>query len=252
MKKILRKLVRHLGFDVVPYSKDRTPVFPPDFDPESIEIIRAVRPYSMTTVEGLFALVQAVKYVAQEDIPGGIVECGVWQGGSMMAVALTLKRLGIEGIELFLFDTYEGMTRPSALDVNVTGERASEKFERRRTSANSSEWCACPVETVQQNLARTGYSMEMVRLIKGPVEDTIPGSAPQQIRLLRLDTDWYESTRHELQHLFSRLSAGGVLIIDDYGHWRGSRQATDEFLAQNHVNLLLNRVDYTQRVAVKR
>ena len=85
----------------------------------------------------------------------------------------------------------------------------------------------------------------------GPVEETIPGTAPDRISLLRLDTDWYESTRHELEHLIPRLSAGGVLIIDDYGHWKGARQATDEFIAATPDFGLLTRIDYTGRMAIK-
>ena len=80
--------------------------------------------------------------------------------------------------------------------------------------------------------------------------DTLPASAPSQIALLRLDTDWYESTRHELEHLYPRLATGGVLIVDDYGHWEGARKATDEHLAA-HPALLLSRSDYTGRMAVK-
>jgi hypothetical protein len=93
--------------------------------------------------------------------------------------------------------------------------------------------------------------MSHVRLVKGKVEDTVPKNAPEKIALLRLDTDWYESTRHELVHLFPRLLPGGVLIIDDYGHWQGARKAVDEYIAGNQVKILLNRVDYTGRIGVK-
>jgi O-methyltransferase len=93
--------------------------------------------------------------------------------------------------------------------------------------------------------------MSHVRLVKGKVEDTVPKNAPEKIALLRLDTDWYESTRRELVHLFPRLVPGGVLIIDDYGHWQGARKAVDEYIAGNQVKILLNRVDYTGRIGVK-
>ena len=93
--------------------------------------------------------------------------------------------------------------------------------------------------------------MSHVRLVKGKVEDTVPKNAPEKIALLRLDTDWYESTRRGLVHLFPRLVPGGVLIIDDYGHWQGARKAVDEYIAGNQVKILLNRVDYTGRIGVK-
>ena len=82
------------------------------------------------------------------------------------------------------------------------------------------------------------------------MEDTIPKKAPQMISLLRLDTDWYESTRHELIHLFPRIAPFGVIIIDDYGHWQGVREAVDEYIRENNIKILLNRVDYTGRIGV--
>jgi hypothetical protein len=97
----------------------------------------------------------------------------------------------------------------------------------------------------------TGYDREKISFVKGKVEETIPDNAPQSISLLRLDTDWYESTRHELIHLYPRLSHGGVIIIDDYGHWLGARKAVDEYIEQNNLCLLLNRLDYTGRIGVK-
>ena len=104
--------------------------------------------------------------------------------------------------------------------------------------------------SVRANLASTGYPPERVRFVKGKVEDTLPDAAPPQIAVLRLDTDWYESTRCELEHLFPRLSVGGVLIIDDYGAWEGARRAVDEFVAAG-ASILLNRIDETGRIGVK-
>jgi O-methyltransferase len=192
-----------------------------------------------------------VRYVAGNDIPGAIVECGVWKGGSMMAVALTLLALGKQDRDLHLFDTFEGMPEPSELDISHEGTAATTDFEKTRISDDSSEWCRAPLDLVQQAVRSTGYDPSRIHLVKGKVEDTIPDAAPGQIALLRLDTDWYESTRHELEHLFPRLSTGGVIVIDDYGHWQGARQATDEYLAKNRIPLLLNRIDYTARIGVK-
>jgi hypothetical protein len=224
--------------------------FPPDFDEEAVEIIRIVKPHTGPSVELIFALIQAVRYVVRAKIPGSIVECGVWKGGSMMAAAHTLKRLGSEEREIYLFDTFEGMTKPTDVDISYVGEEASLEYERLKRSNGTSEWCYAPLEQVQQNLASTGYDPDKVKFIKGKVEDTIPDMAPSQISILRLDTDWYESTRHELVHLYPRLSPGGVLIVDDYGHWKGSRKATDEYLEQNSF-VLLNRIDYSGRLAIK-
>jgi hypothetical protein len=112
------------------------------------------------------------------------------------------------------------------------------------------EWCYSPLDEVKRNLARTGYPAERVVYVQGKVEDTIPGTLPERTALLRLDTDWYSSTRHELEHLYPGLVAGGVLVLDDYGTWQGARQATDEYFAARGP-LLLNRIDSTGRIAVK-
>jgi O-methyltransferase len=222
----------------------------PDVDQEALAIMRRVKPFTMTSPERLFSLIQAVRYVVRAGVPGSFVECGVWRGGSTMAAALTLLQLGRSDVKLHLFDTYEGMTAPSAADVDITGTGAAERFARVRTQAGSS-WCHASLEDVQANIATTGYDLANVEFVKGRVEDTIPAAEPNAISVLRLDTDWYESTRHELIHLFPRLAPGGVLIIDDYGHWQGSKRATDEYFESCGVSILLNRVDYTGRIGVK-
>jgi O-methyltransferase len=223
----------------------------PDVTEPDLAIYRAVQPYTLTSPERVYALIQAVQYVAENEIPGAVVECGVWKGGSMMAAALALLRLGRADRDLYLFDTFEGMPQPTDRDVAYNGRTAAMDFDRTRTSADSSDWCNAPLQAVREALRSTGYTESRIHLVKGKVQDTIPGSAPASIALLRLDTDWYESTRHELEHLFPRLSEAGVIIIDDYGHWQGARQATDEYLSRNRVRLLLNRIDYTARIGVK-
>ena len=78
-----------------------------------------------------------------------------------------------------------------------------------------------------------------------------PAASPPSIALLRLDTDWYESTYHELVHLYPRLSVGGILIIDDYGYWQGARRAVDRYFAEQGTRVFLSRIDETGRLAVK-
>lgn len=250
MKVLGHKLLRKFGYDLVKQGK--SPQLPVDFDQEVIDIIRRVRHYTMTTAERISALVQAVKYVERAKIPGSVVECGVWRGGSMMAVAYTLKRLGECNRDMYLFDTFEGMTKPTDVDVSLAGQPASIQFEETRTINGGSEWCHASIEDVRSNLLATGYESGRFKFIKGKVEETIPGYAPAQISILRLDTDWYESTRHELNHLFPRLSVGGVVIIDDYGHWQGARKAVDEYFERSDTPILLHRIDYSGRIAIKR
>jgi predicted O-methyltransferase YrrM len=109
-----------------------------------------------------------------------------------------------------------------------------------------------PAAEVRATLLSTRYPAERVHLVEGKVEDTLPAAAPEQIAVLRLDTDWYESTKHELEQLYPRLSPGGVLILDDYGHYEGARRAVEEYFAEHGGRPLLTRVDYTGRVGVKR
>jgi hypothetical protein len=223
---------------------------PEDLDPAIARTIQRVAPYTLTSPERIAALCQAVTYVAQHHIPGAIVECGVWRGGSMMAVAETLVRLGHRDRDLYLFDTFDGMTRPGDQDVDLVGKRASELLNEQDRHDPKSVWCVSPLEEVRRNMQSTGYPIQRIHFVPGRVEETLPGAAPAQISILRLDTDWYASTRHELEQLFPRVVAGGVLIIDDYGHWDGARRAVDEYMALRRVPLLLHRIDYTGRIGV--
>jgi hypothetical protein len=216
---------------------------------EEIAIYDLVRPYTMTTVERVLALVRATRYVVEAGIPGHFVECGVWKGGSMMAVARTLQGMGVTDRQLFMFDTFTGMTSPGAEDRDTNGRLASEVLEQRGEADEI--WARASLETVRSAMQLTGYPFDKVQMVPGSVETTLPERAPDQIALLRLDTDWYQSTKHELVHLFPRLNRRGVLIIDDYGHWHGARLAVDEYLRETNTHILLSRIDYTGRLAIK-
>jgi hypothetical protein len=141
------------------------------------------------------------------------------------------------------------MPPPTVADVDYAGKEAQARLHHSEKDANV--WAIAPLEQVKRAVLGVGYDPSKIRFVPGRVEETVPREAPSTISLLRLDTDWYESTWHELVHLFPRLSPGGVLIIDDYGHWQGARKATDQYLAQNRIKLLLNRIDYTGRIGVK-
>jgi O-methyltransferase len=224
---------------------------PADFGDEERDLIRRVHSETMTSPERLVALRQAVLHVSARRIPGAIVECGVWRGGSMMAVALTLVATG-EQRDLYLFDTFEGMTPPTEADVEHTGRTAKDRLaERDPEDPSAWVWARAGIDLVQDNLKATGYNPDRIHLVEGRVEETVPGRAPERIAILRLDTDWYESTRHELEHLYPRLAECGVLIIDDYGHWAGARRAVDEYLATLSAPPMLVRIDYTARLAIK-
>ena len=247
MKRLLTQPVHRLfgrfGYEIArkqPMSSDE---FPPDFTPEEIAHYQAVEPYTLTGPLRTVSLTRAIEYVVRHRIPGDIVECGVWKGGSMMAAARELLRLKETSRQLWLFDTFTGMSAPTAEDVSVCNISADEDYK--------GTYLRVGLDQVRSAVLSTGYPQEQIRFVEGKVEDTIPAECPEQIALLRLDTDWYESTRHELIHLFPRLVRGGVLIIDDYGHWEGARKASDEYFAANNIQILLNRIDFSARIAVK-
>ena len=224
-------------------------IYPLDFSNEDVALCRSVRRFTMTSPERIIALRDAVRYVVNRGIEGDFVECGVWRGGSAMMMAKTLLDLG-DLRHLFLYDTFEGMSTPTENDVTFEGRSAAEILQSTRKNDSADNcWCIAGVEDVQNNILSTGYPQDQLHLIKGKVEDTIPAVCPERIALLRLDTDWYESTKHELQHLYPRLSPSGVLILDDYGFWKGARKAVDEYFAGS--NIFLHRIDNTGRLIIK-
>ena len=226
----------------------KRPALPRHYDEEARAVIRAVGPWTMTSNEKLFALVVAVRYVVDRAIPGQIVECGVWRGGSMQAIARVLAARDATDRELHLFDTFEGMPPPTEEDVRHGGPPAAELLATRPKTAKV--WAIADLEDVRAGMAQVGYPAERIHYHAGRVEETIPGGAPDQIALLRLDTDWYASTKHELDHLYDRVPSGGVVIIDDYDYWDGSRKAVDEFIATTGARLLLAPMG-SGRIAVK-
>jgi O-methyltransferase len=225
---------------------------PENLDHGFAELRDRVAYATMTSSERMHALYQAINYVADAGIEGDVVECGVWRGGSSMLAALTLLERSDPSRTLWLYDTFEGMSPPSELDVKYDGAPADELLAtQERTADEVNDWCVASLEDVHANMAATGYPRERVRLVKGKVEDTIPSEAPEAVAVLRLDTDWFESTHHELSHLYPRLVPGGVLIVDDYGWWRGAREAVDRYFAEHGVRMLLMRIDDTGRMGIK-
>jgi O-methyltransferase len=238
-------LFRRMGYEIVKGNRilRQQGDLPADFEPAEIEDYLNVSAYTLTGPVRVVSLIRSIRYLVHNHIAGDIVECGVWKGGSMMAVAKTLLRLHDRERRLWLYDTYEGMAQPTEADVSVCGFSAQEDVE--------SDYLRIGLTDVRKAVLGVGYDERRIVFVKGRVEETLPTHAPERIALLRLDTDWYESTRHELVHLFPRLVRGGVLIIDDYGHWEGARKATDEYLRENNVCLLLNRIDFSARIGVK-
>jgi len=214
---------------------------------EEYEIIKLGMQYSMASWERLYANINSIKYLVNSQIEGAIVECGVWRGGSMLTMLETLKQYSVINRDIYLYDTFTGMSTPSKED----GIFAHEKFKELQTGEDKSNWCCADLNDVKSTINLSEYPNEKLHYVKGKIEDTVPGTIPDEISLLRLDMDWYSPTIHALTYLYPKVQSGGVIILDDYGHWDGCKQAVDRFVEENDVNLLLNRIDYTGRIAIK-
>ncbi len=248
---LIKSIHKILNYFKLRLRKNKATSLPEDFNIHHSNIFHNVKAYTMTSPERVFSLIEAVDYIQRSRIEGTIVECGVWKGGSMMAAILRLQDLGEMKRELFLYDTFDGMSEPTEYDKDPLGENAKDLLLISDKTEENHIWAFSPLEAVKERIYSTQYPKELIHFIKGKVEKTIPQTIPEKIAILRLDTDWYESTKHELIHLFPKLVQGGVLILDDYGHWSGAKKAVDEYIKENNIKILLNRIDNTGRIAIK-
>jgi O-methyltransferase len=220
-----------------------------DGDAVFMDVFARARAFTMTPKERLYALYEACRYVTRAGIAGDFVECGVWKGGSSICAALSLEHFAGKnhGRKLFLYDTFEGMTMPTRVDVDASGVAAQTYMAR---YGDNGRWVYAEEKEVRSNFAKAEVTDSEIVIVRGDVLNTIPARVPDQIAICRLDTDWYESTAHELSHLYPRLTPGGVLIIDDYGEWAGARAAVNEYFDGQPAALLV-RVDSSARLLVK-
>jgi O-methyltransferase len=227
----------------------RFPVEISDSDKEIFQYVRANH-LSTSTDERLYATILACRHVVERRIDGDFVECGVWRGGNSVIAAGVFKAMKADR-SAWLFDTFTGMTTPTDADVNFRGEIAEGKFKASQRAGHN-DWCYAPIEEVTANFQKVGLLSDRIKFIKGDVARTLADTAslPARISVLRLDTDWYESTKAELEVLFPRLTSGGILIIDDYGHWDGARKAVDEYF-EHQARPFFQYIDHTGRIGVK-
>jgi hypothetical protein len=223
-------------------------------DAEFAPIWAACRPYTMTSVQRGLAVFRAVRYLCQNNIAGDFIECGVWRGGSSMIAMSTLRHLGAMDRRVILFDTFQGMTEPSQADIDAAGNKA-EDIIREQAGRHDGILCVASLDEVKANVAKVGYPTHLIEYVVGDIRKTAQSFEWRPIALLRLDTDFYDSTKIALQTFYPRLVKHGVLVIDDYGHWDGARRAVDEYresirAAGQHFPML-NIIDYTGRIATK-
>lgn len=198
------------------------------------EFLRISKPYTMTGVDRIKSLFDSLEYIRQTNLDGDIVECGVWKGGNILGCVEYCKFHNIEKT-FWLYDTFTGMSKATEHDIDLNGYKG-EVWEGK---------CDAMLDEVMNLIHNTNYPINKVKFIVGDICQTLnfEDNVPQKISLLRLDTDWYESTKKELEILYPKLSNNGVLIIDDYGHWKGCKKAVDEYF--KNTSTIIEKIDYT-------
>jgi O-methyltransferase len=192
-------------------------------------VVSEIGPYVLR-LPCLWTTLDIIDRLDDRNIGGDLVECGVYKGGHMMAARAYMKCMDMIPRRCWLFDTFAGMTRPQPVDFKVrNGRPAMDHWRRDGNRCNNAG-----LSEVKANFERFSLLDEYVRFVEGPVEKTLRDrrNLPYSIAHLRLDTDWYASTKVELEVLYPRLVEGGALVIDDYGFWDGARRATDEYFGR--------------------
>lgn len=258
MMKYLKRLVQSglnsFGYELVRHKSHREFVFPLEACPEDLDLLRYVidNHLSMVSPEGLWSTLSAVKYVCENEIPGDFVECGVWRGGNAIIAAEIFRRYESQK-KVYLFDTFSGMSEPTSEDRGLADSQPAMAQYLESDKGTHNEWCYAPIGEVRRHFTDKNLLTRNVVFVEGDVEMTLQNSKnlPSQIALLRLDTDWYGSTKLELEVLFPKVSVGGCLIVDDYGFWSGSKKATDEYFSNQKVTPLFHVTDGSRRIAIR-
>ena len=203
------------------------------------DFLATVRPYSMTSNERIECLYESLEYIRTNDIKGDLVECGVWRGGNILGIMEYLNYHKMFDRHVWLYDTFEGMTEPEDSDIDCDGKKAIDIMGLPHVKAYAE------LNDVKNNLSKSTFPIDNLHYIVGDIVETLnyDQNIPKEISLLRLDTDWYKSTKKELNILYPKLENNGVLIVDDYGHWQGSKKAFDEYF--ENVNHVIEKIDYT-------
>lgn len=249
-KKLVREVDKGVRKVLAPKNvRELPPEWPVDFSEFSKDLWRTVSPYTMTSKERVVALEAAVRYLCASKIDGDMVESGVAAGGSVMAMAVTLLDIGDRDRHLWLYDTFEGMPEPTDHDVGRFNSPAMKLYKKRHDQEGG--WIRFSVEEVKKNVLSTGYPEANFHFVQGKVEQSLQRTVPERIALLRLDTDWYESTKAEMDALFPLVAPGGLILLDDYYRWMGSRKAVDDYISQNDIRIFWSRIDDHSVMGVK-
>lgn len=206
------------------------------------DFLNIVKPFTMTSEDRIIDLFKSLEYIRINDVSGDLVECGVWKGGNILGMMEYLYHHNMLDRKIWLYDTFEGMTKPSEYDVDLNNTSADHVILK-----NNFYNCYSSIDEVRSNLKLSKFESEKLIFVVGDICQTLTDvkNIPNRISLLRLDTDWYESTKKEMEVLYPKLVDKGVLIVDDYGHWKGAKKAVDDYIFSENLNLHIEKIDYT-------
>lgn len=270
MKRAAKKLLNAIGLDLV---RLRSPLESNlclderlgfEFEDEATACISIIQHNTMLSKRRLVTLYQQVAYCERYAIPGAFVECGVWKGGAAGMMALANQQTGKVRRHLHLFDAFQEICEP---DDSVDGERALREVRQFTGRTGHDKGVLQPLTGIydflggpgtlaenRQLLENTiGYPAEFLHYHVGWFQETLPADHETigPIAILRLDGDWYASTKVCLEYLFDKVVKGGIVIIDDYGTYEGCRRAVDEFIKLKQIQAYLAPIDSDCRFFVK-
>lgn len=254
IKQSIKKILKNFSYEIKKIKKKNPLLFNLKNKNNFEEYYEICKNESLNVSKERFvSLYQTINYIYKNNIDGDFVECGVFMGGSamMMSYAMSEFEINNKNKMIWLYDTFEGMANPSIHDENILNEKATIELKNKTKKENSKDiWAYSSINYVKENINKTNISSDRVKYVKGLVEETLSKDKPKKISLLRLDTDFYESTKVELEELYPLLEIGGAIIIDDYGHWKGCKKAVDEYF-ENKKNIFFQQIDYSGLIGVK-
>lgn len=251
--RLFKSLLKKINYDL---NKIETYNFEKEF-PEANNfeknLFKITSEYTMTSYERIFSLMKSIDFIRHNNVQGDFVECGVWRGGNLIIFQKFIEKYNLQK-KIYAYDTFEGMSNPEEIDRTFDGKSSIEalnKIRERKIKRDENILVAeCSIEKVLENFKKFSQKENLI-CIKGKVEETLKlkDNLPNKISILRLDTDWYSSTKIELEILFPLLEKNGILIIDDYGYWQGAKKAVDEYFKDKQFTMF--KIDFTGRLIIK-
>lgn len=245
LRKYIQKITNSFGYTIINNNQRIV-----ELSDKQRHLMNIANGISMTPQIRRYNLIQALEYIAHYGLEGDLVECGVWKGGNIVIYKKFIEENDIKK-KIYAFDTFQGMSNPDQNDYIIDGAISAQTILDKDNKKVTNDWGVCSLEEVKFNISQRTKNLNNIFFIKGKVEETLLNkiNLPKKISLLRLDTDFYQSTKIELEILYDKVCKGGVIIIDDYGHWAGSKKAVDEFFKEKFV--WMHYVDYACRLIIK-